>query len=286
MVMVVLVAHMKPATSDADSIRSTHWKDRVTFEPVTNMYHSQTQKTRHVAWEVIKKLDSEYLRSKPCSLMEFGVYTGGGLREWLRMANSSGINGCTLYGFDSFEGLPDEPAYLKPAGTHQNPGWNAGGINTADVMGIYNWPALDQQLKKNIIGTFDAKVHLVRGFYNESLADGGRLVRKFHMVPPTIIDLDCDLYVSSMPALRFLLDFKLLVPGVIVYMDDVAKPHWEERNDPKKATHMAKAFAEITDEYGITWKDLMPPTIELTLAATRWWRPVVKMTACKKCEGS
>ena len=156
--------------------------------------------------------------------------------------------------------------------------------------------ALSRQLKKNIIGAFNAEVHFVRGFYNESLRP--HLIQKLRMMPPLIVDLDCDLYVSSMPALRFLLDSKLLVPGVYLYMDDVSKAHWEARHEPT-ATHMAKAFAEITTEYGITWRHLMPSRAPLRLRkqgeseaaakasqhrALQSWRPVLQMTTCSKCE--
>ena len=242
------------------------------------MYPAAWQATRRAAWAKLVAAETHSnLWRRPCRIVEFGVYTGSGMREWLRLATAAGMRNCTLVGFDSFEGLPEERPELKYRADRHNPGWNAGGINTADELGLYDWNALRSRLISNIAdGKRDVDVRLVRGFYNESLVMHGLDTRHL-LVEPFLIDLDCDLYVSTMQALRFLLETRLLrVGGAYVYLDDTNTAQWQARNRPGEAKALTLAVTRMTAEYGIKWAEVAP-------LGGRDWRPLLRMQACAKC---
>ena len=73
------------------------------------------------------------------------------------------------------------------------------------------------------------------------------LPRRLRRIQPAmLVDLDCDLYESTMQAMEFLLEERLLVRGSIVYFDDWRKP----------GEGMKKAYAQLSREWGLEWKIL------------------------------
>ena len=105
-----------------------------------------------------------------------------------------------------------------------------------------------------------------------------RLARRLRMRPALLVDLDCDLYTSSVQALRFVLDTGVLAPGGYVYLDDIMPWTWREKGKP--ALEQKLALEELTSEYGLRWE-------EVPLNATRrdyvYERPVLMLAACVKC---
>ena len=212
-------------------------------------------------------------------LYEFGVYTGGGLRMWLRMMQSEGmVFSGNVWGFDSFQGMPDEDARFKTKLRQRDKGWLAGGLNTAEQMGTTNWETLCRTLIRNIGYKPAERVHMLRGFYNESLKGGRRLANRWRMRPALLVDLDCDLYTSSVQALRFVLDAGVLLPGGYIYLDDIMPWVWRSTKGP--ALEQKLAFEELTAEYALRWE-------EVPLNATRreyvYQRPVLMLAACGRC---
>jgi hypothetical protein len=269
-------------------LRFTGWHDALAdrkkklYEKDTQMLTIQT--TRELALRAIvrhmrARVPGAEPRTDGTDMYEFGVYTGGGLRMWLRMMHSEGLSfSGSIWGFDSFEGMPSEDNRFKTKLRQRDKGWLAGGLNTAEQMGIPDWDTLCRTIIKNIGHSNAERVHMLRGFYNESLAGGRRLAHRFRMRPALLVDLDCDLYTSSIQALRFVLDAGVLLPGGYIYLDDIMPWVWRDARGP--ALEQKLAFREITAEYGLQWE-------EVPLNATRrdrvYERPVLMLAACGRC---
>lgn len=103
-----------------------------------------------------------------------------------------------LIGFDSFEGLPE--------GFDDRLGYSIGAFDAHGEV-----PVID-----------DPRVSFVRGLFEETLPT-------FRVPPHTklVINLDADLYSSSMAALRALSDY--IVPGTVLFFDDFAHLEHEPR---------------------------------------------------------
>jgi hypothetical protein len=115
--------------------------------------------------------------------LEFGVYEGYTLRRWAKLLQHQETR---LFGFDSFQGLPEDWDSLRPQGTF-------------DVKGVI--PTYD-----------DPRVSLCQGWFSETLPsftlpDHDRLV----------LHLDADLYSST----KFVLERlnENILPGTIIIFD-------------------------------------------------------------------
>merc|ERR1712118_484750 len=91
-----------------------------------------------------------------------------------------------LFGFDSFKGLPQEDADKLKIGV-----WKEGNFLPAASL---------ETIIQEAGGPEIAQV--VPGFFNESLHSG--LVAERNMGPAFYVEIDCDLYASTFPALDFL----------------------------------------------------------------------------------
>ena len=133
---------------------------------------------------------------------EFGLWQGKTFQYAHKMMRRYSLHGMKLRGFDSFQGLPDH------ARTNDNI-WHAGQF-------AYSRAALEKDLRNYGFRFIDYE--LVEGFYDASLNDG--LVRglKAKQVRAAIVYIDCDLYESTRPVLRFIANF--LQNGTIVCFDD------------------------------------------------------------------
>lgn len=138
-------------------------------------------------------------------LYQFGVANGNTLIELVNTYNR------TTWGFDSFVGLPAEQT-----GESTLREWAVGmkrGNRGAGAAAVHN------HVIRQLRGRFPAdRLTLIPGFYNESLTRG--LARELGMRPAVYVDIDADLYVSTLHALDWLFAERLLVPGSVVGYDD------------------------------------------------------------------
>ena len=230
------------------------------------MMHKASPKRRYVV-EHLRHLASsrELLNGTGYDLYEFGVFTGGGLKAWVDEFASNNIVFGHIYGFDSFQGLPESDLsrhspHLVPSVANS---WKKGGINTADqlssILGTkaYDLPTVIDYVTESI-GYPRERTHLIPGFFNESLgsltvgtqrsakplkyaASNGRRLR-----PAMLVDIDCDIYDATVEALSWMIEQSLLVVGSVVYFDD-----WLHEGEGER-----KAHVELTKKYGIEWKVL------------------------------
>ncbi|UCF76140.1 MAG: class I SAM-dependent methyltransferase [Betaproteobacteria bacterium] len=149
---------------------------------------------------------------KQCSVeglvMEFGVYAGRSLRV---------IAECTpelVYGFDSFEGLPEDWTRHQKQGRFD----------------------LEGKLPKFV----EPNVRLVRGWFNETLPP----FLSQYAGPVRFLHVDCDLYSSA--ATVFTHVGARIVPGTVILFDEYFNyPGWEQ--------HEFRAFQEFVARSGLKY---------------------------------
>ena len=122
----------------------------------------------------------------PITYLEFGVYTGESLRIWTALSQDSESR---FYGFDSFEGLPEEWNSEKPKGCF-------------NVQG--NLPKID-----------DERVTWVRGWFEKTVP---QFAKNFAPQTRLIIHLDADLYSSTLVPLIYLDPF--ITKGTVLVFDE------------------------------------------------------------------
>lgn len=138
-------------------------------------------------------------------VMEFGVYAGRSLRV---------IAGCTsqhVYGFDSFQGLPEDWTRSQKKGRFD--------------------------LEGKIPKFQEPNVELVPGWFHETLP----AFISDHREPVRFLHVDCDLYSSAATVLAHL--GPRIVPGTVIVFDEYFNyPGWEQ--------HEFRAFQEFVQTAG------------------------------------
>jgi predicted O-methyltransferase YrrM len=120
-------------------------------------------------------------------VMEFGVFQGSTANQISRY-----LPNATIYGFDSFQGLPED--------------WDIG-IGRTTLKETFDMRGGLPNVMSN--------VKLVKGFYNDTLAPW--LAK--HEGPVRLLHVDCDLYSSSVTVLETL--EPRIVPGSIIVFDEL-----------------------------------------------------------------
>ena len=207
------------------------------------------QKQKHAAIGAIARSvhkDRDRGRSQG-DIYEFGVFTGGGLKAWVDLFSSHKIKFGTLWGFDSFAGLPSIRAH--EAGYQDQGDLRAGQFNALRYL-RRDFAQFEAELQSLV--KYD-RMRLVRGFYNESLpALSASTIAQ--MQPAVLIDFDGDFYESTIGPYEFLWRHCLVAVGTFVYYDDfqVCHPH-----------HLplcgeGKAHVEVTARFNVSWEQLKP----------------------------
>lgn len=160
---------------------------------------------------------------------EFGLWQGYSFCVAQAAASSAGGTAPQFFGFDSFEGLP--PLTGPDAGSHE--------FKAGDYAGSYE----EVVSNLNHFGVDWERTHLVKGWYDALPESAAHLATK--MGPAALVLVDCDLYESTVPVLRFVRD--RLQPGTIVMFDD-----WNcfDRSDDMG---QRRAFREFLDQ-NPAWK--------------------------------
>jgi O-methyltransferase len=122
----------------------------------------------------------------PVDYLEFGVYRGSSIRLWTDLNKHPDSR---FFGFDSFEGLPEDWSSTNPKGT----------FNTDGRM-----PEID-----------DARVNFVVGWFQNSLP---RFLSSFQAKHRLVVHIDCDLFSSALYCLATL--NPLIEAGTIIVFDE------------------------------------------------------------------
>ncbi|MEY8800939.1 TylF/MycF/NovP-related O-methyltransferase [Leisingera sp. XS_AS12] len=147
---------------------------------------------------------------------EFGVFRGGTFLAASRVLEDLGLADTALYGFDSFEGLPQPE-----------------GIDSTDTRFFEGQFACSRaEVAKNLSGNgmnMDRAV-LIEGFYETSLTDTLRQAHPFR--PVAVALLDCDYYASTKTALDWLLPY-MRAGSVLLFDDWYSYGKTDELGQPK-----------------------------------------------------
>lgn len=142
--------------------------------------------------------------------LEFGVFKGGSLLYSQQAADALQLPPMRLIGFDSFQGLPDEPDQSREV-------FYRGQYSCGEAQ-VRTW------LSQN--GADWDRIVLVPGFYDRTLVPEKK--RELGLTKCAVAMLDCDIYSSTKVALEWIDD--LIAPGSVVILDD-----WDAYGDDEKS---------------------------------------------------
>lgn len=168
---------------------------------------------------------------------QFGVFTGTSMKVIIHYLHDR-IN--KSFGFDSFEGLPQENN-----DKFNNRHWVKGFCNVQNkIQGdikqqILDFISFDKKIQN--------KVNLIEGWFNKTLTKEN--IEKYQMAPASIIDIDCDIYTSTYEALEFMFTNKLVQIGTLILYDD-----WGGTLEWKGGE--SRAHKELTEKYGIVTQEI------------------------------
>jgi len=159
--------------------------------------------------------------------LEFGVFYGSSIVCIHECLQELGIRNVRMFGFDSFEGLP-EGAEEEDEGA-----WHSGQFNA-------NYEFAKEYIKKKTNNS--SSIKLIKGWYDDTLTEETK--RKHNLQKASIIMVDCDMYSSSKTALDFCSD--LIQDVAIIFFDD-----WGSMNLAERGLGERKAFEEFMSENSI-----------------------------------
>jgi hypothetical protein len=204
---------------------------------------------------VSESLHMAYKNVVAGDIAEFGIGTGSSLQAicstLAALEKRYGILKMprkAVYGFDSFQGLPES----KLAGDVDAPMvqlgiWGKGKCNSLGVLGI-------SQLCSRYLPV--DQVQLYEGWFNEALP----------LLPPEVkfclVNIDCDLYESTKVVLDDLFGNNRLSDGCILMFDDFFE------NRASKSLGQRKAWQECKAQYA-------PDITELGIYGLSGWRCIV-----------
>lgn len=131
---------------------------------------------------------------------EFGLYAGASFYHAQQEAKHLGLDSMHFWGFDSFRGLPVVDAVES----------------TSFITGSYACPRELVERLHNQFGVDWSRVHLIEGWFESVLTM--ELAAEMKMGPAKIVLVDCDIYQSAAPVLKFIAP--MLQEGTIVLFDD------------------------------------------------------------------
>lgn len=134
-------------------------------------------------------IETEQLNCAPLDYLEFGVYKGASIEWWTKHISNGHSR---FFGFDSFEGLPQD--------------WNANA--KAGTFATGKIPQINDDRCKMIVGRFDKTLYAFLSIYERR----GRI----------LAHLDADIYCSTIIALTAI--FPHLRSGDLLMFDEFSSP--------------------------------------------------------------
>lgn len=173
--------------------------------------------------EVVFEKCFAFLRAKeisPKAYLEFGVARGTSIISNYHFAQDYNYTNLPFFAFDSFKGLPESEGGVFEEGTMS--------YSTASFKRFIYKAGVDLD-----------SVNIVEGFFNESLTEDLRAREQFE--PGIyIVHIDCDLYSSTLDALKWVKP--MLEKNSIVVFDDWYS--FDSKNNPNEWGER-KAFYEL-----------------------------------------
>jgi len=161
--------------------------------------------------------------SDPGDYLEFGVYYGSSLVSAWNAMEALGLDRMRCFGFDSFEGMPQETA--AEAGP-----WLPGQFRSQIE---FTWSQLQRA------GVDPDRVRLIKGWFSDTLTPA--TAERYELRKAGVVMIDCDIYSSTRVALEFC---ETLVDEFAFFLfDDWDAPHLPEGEGERRA------FEEFLDRH-------------------------------------
>ena len=158
--------------------------------------------------------------------LEFATHDGTTINLIAEIMHSYGKGNQIIYGFDSFEGLPED--------------WRKEGDR-------YNF-----DMKGKLPKVAWENIRLVKGWFNETIPKFLSLTEKQLkgcQKDVAMIHIDSDLYSSAITVLKGLKD--RMRPGTVIMFDQI---HDGGGNYPEYREHEYKAWSEFSEEYNVSYR--------------------------------
>lgn len=187
-------------------------------------------------------------------IYEFGVFTGGSIEFLIKDITVVDVPIRKIFGFDSFEGIPEEK--LDKLNREE---WQQGFCSAAKTLNCTKEKAI-KYVEERLFPLHN-NICLISGFWDEVLTDD--IVNKYDMKTASYIDIDGDIYTSAILALDFMFRNKLVVPGTLIGYDD-----WGGSLEHSKEFESgeSKAHKEMMEKYSVNaellYKVGQPPHIQ------------------------
>jgi hypothetical protein len=187
---------------------------------VTELYSAMAAIEHKIFGKWLETIRNERIEG---AIVEFGVFSGTGLAVIADRCDELGI-APPIYGFDSFEGLPEPTADDLPDCWHG---------------GQYAYPR--ERVARRVKCESRPHVHLVEGWFCDTLkSEAITEERKLERI--AFARIDCDLYDSTVDCLNFLAD--RLADGAFLVFDD-----WSHRLDLGETRAFFEFYECVKDRY-------------------------------------
>jgi Macrocin-O-methyltransferase (TylF) len=183
-------------------------------------------------------------------IYEFGVFGGNSMIELDRIHDRCNVPIEKLVGFDSFDGIPKELAEPVQALWDPERSNYFKAFNARKLLGVATVPEAVASVRRFVeLGMVsNSELVLVPGFYEDSLTDA--LPAELELGKAAFVDIDCDIYTSSIQALTWLFENGLVDTGTYVAYDDWGgTPGYQQGLDGESRAHR-----EITERFGVDWE--------------------------------
>jgi O-methyltransferase len=171
--------------------------------------------------ECLALLERRMGRDRTGDYVEFGVFYGTSLLTMQQVSADAGLSGIRLFGFDSFEGLP-EGAEAESEGI-----WRAGEFH-ASLRGA--------RRHMTARGADWDRITLVPGWFDDTLTPA--TAERLGLEKASVIMVDCDLYSSAVACLSFA--EPLIRDEAVLVFDDWHTGGLASRNEGER-----RAFDEL-----------------------------------------
>jgi len=174
--------------------------------------------------EIYKYLHDSFIGSEPVDYLEFGVFKGASLRQWVQLSKDPRS---WFFGFGSFEGLPEKWEFAS--GGPVDKGFFSTGAQLPDID--------------------DARIAYVKGFFQHSLRP---FLKDFERRNQLVLHLDADLFTSTLFVLSTMDEF--IVAGTLIISDEFGNVNDEFRawtDYSKSFLRRARPVAWADGFYGV-----------------------------------
>lgn len=185
----------------------------------------------------LKYIRENKLFSKDKDIYLFGIYTGVSVQKINDVIRNDLYH--KIYGLDSFMGLPKEIENIKCFEGHKE-----GVFDSRQYFQENSIKKIQDIIYQKVN---NQKLELIPGYYKDSLNEN--LLKEKQFKPAVFIDIDVDLYISTIDLLNFMFSNNLIQKNCVIYLDDFGGVELYTGGE-------SLAWKEMTEKYNIKYKEI------------------------------